>query len=68
VVVVGGGWLESKRSDQLWLSFSLALAKPKTKRQETSAIHFDTKWILILHVFVCQKKISNKLLVIKGPT
>jgi hypothetical protein len=27
VVVVGGGWLESKLSDQLWLSFSLALAK-----------------------------------------
>ena len=27
-MVVGcGGWLESKRSDQLWLSFSLALAK-----------------------------------------
>ena len=28
VPVVGGGWLESKLSDQLWLSFSLALAKP----------------------------------------
>ena len=30
VVVVGGGWwwLESKLSDQLWLSFSLAFAKP----------------------------------------
>ena len=27
-VWVGGGWLESKLSDQLWLSFSLALAKP----------------------------------------
>jgi hypothetical protein len=30
-VVVGGGgdgWLESKLSDQLWLSFSIALAKP----------------------------------------
>jgi hypothetical protein len=26
--VGGGGWLESKLSDQLWLSFSLALAKP----------------------------------------
>jgi hypothetical protein len=24
----GGGWSESKLSDQLWLSFSLALAKP----------------------------------------
>ena len=24
----GGGGLESKLSDQLWLSFSLALAKP----------------------------------------
>jgi hypothetical protein len=34
VVVVGGGgggWLESKLSDQLWLSFSLALAKPNKK-------------------------------------
>jgi hypothetical protein len=30
VVVVGGGGggLESELSDQLWLSFSLALAKP----------------------------------------
>ena len=31
VPVVGGGWwvvVESKHSDQLWLSFSLALAKP----------------------------------------
>jgi hypothetical protein len=30
---VPGGWLESKRSDQLWLSFSLALAiaKPNNK-------------------------------------
>jgi hypothetical protein len=27
----GGGWLESKHSDQLWLSFSLALAKPNKK-------------------------------------
>ena len=24
----GEGWLKSKLSDQLWLSFSLALAKP----------------------------------------
>jgi hypothetical protein len=32
VPVVGGGWVvvvvESELSDQLWLSFSLALAKP----------------------------------------
>ena len=28
MVVGGGGGLESKLSDQLWLSFSLALAKP----------------------------------------
>ena len=29
VPVVGGGWVvESEYSDQLWLSFSLALAKP----------------------------------------
>jgi hypothetical protein len=28
VVGGGGGGLESKLSDQLWLSFSLALAKP----------------------------------------
>jgi hypothetical protein len=27
-VWVVGGWLESKLSEQLWLSFSLALAKP----------------------------------------
>jgi hypothetical protein len=29
--VGGGGGLESKLSDQLWLSFSLALAKPNKK-------------------------------------
>jgi hypothetical protein len=32
MVMVGGWWwwwLESKLSDQLWLSFSLALAKPE---------------------------------------
>ena len=28
-VVGGGGWVESKFSDRLWLSLSLALAKPK---------------------------------------
>ena len=37
VVVVGGGGggggLESKLSDQLWLSFSLALAKPNNTIQ-----------------------------------
>jgi hypothetical protein len=27
-VMVVGGWLEKNLSDQLWLSFSLALAKP----------------------------------------
>ena len=32
VVVVLGGWLESEHSDRLWLSFSLALAKPNTCR------------------------------------
>jgi hypothetical protein len=26
-------WLESKLSDQLWLSFSLALAKPNKKEK-----------------------------------
>jgi hypothetical protein len=30
-----GGWLESKLSDQLWLSFSLALAKPNKKRSSS---------------------------------
>jgi hypothetical protein len=29
--MVGGGYLESKPSDQLWLSFRLALAKPNNK-------------------------------------
>jgi hypothetical protein len=29
---VGGGGLESKLSDQLWLSFSLALAKPNKNK------------------------------------
>jgi hypothetical protein len=40
VPVVGGGWVvggwvvvESKLSDQLWLSFSLALAKPNNNFQ-----------------------------------
>ena len=28
-VVGGGGWVESEFSDRLWLSLSLALAKPK---------------------------------------
>jgi hypothetical protein len=28
----GGGWLESKLSDQLWLSFSLAFAKPNNRK------------------------------------
>ena len=28
VCVVVGGWVESEFSDQLWLSFSLALVKP----------------------------------------
>ena len=32
VVVVLGGWLESEHSDRLWLSFSLALAKPNKRR------------------------------------
>ena len=27
----GGGWVESEFSDRLWLSFSLALAKPNNK-------------------------------------
>jgi hypothetical protein len=36
VVVVGGGWLESKLSDQLWLSFSLALAKPNKNKGSAS--------------------------------
>jgi hypothetical protein len=32
-VVVGGGWVvESEFSDRLWLSFSLALAKPNKRR------------------------------------
>ena len=31
VVVGGGGWVESEFSDPLWLSFSLALAKPNNK-------------------------------------
>jgi hypothetical protein len=36
VCVVGGGWwwvvvVESEFSDRLWLSFSLALAKPNNK-------------------------------------
>ena len=32
-VCVGGGWVgvESEFSDRLWLSFSLALAKPNNK-------------------------------------
>jgi hypothetical protein len=36
--VCGGGWwwLESKYSDRLWLSFSLALAKPNRSKLTTS--------------------------------
>ena len=30
-VPVVGGWLESEYSDHLWLSFSLALAKPNNR-------------------------------------
>ena len=34
LVVVGGGWwvVESEFSDRLWLSFSLALAKPNNNK------------------------------------
>ena len=31
-VVGGGGWVESEFSDPLWLSFSLALAKPNNNK------------------------------------
>ena len=38
VVVVGGWWwwVESEFSDRLWLSFSLALAKPKNQKSKTT--------------------------------
>ena len=43
VVLVGGGWVESEFSDRLWLSFSLALAKPN-KKAYSSVKDNDARW------------------------
>ena len=43
-VVGGGGWVvQGKLSDQLWLSFSLALAKPNNRGQGQQTQFTQTK-------------------------
>ena len=55
-MVVGGWWwvLESEFSDRLWLSFSLALAKPNTTR-----IGLMTHHIILYRRFVVRKLNHN---------
>ena len=41
--MVGGGWVvESEHSDQLWLSFSLALAKPNNRNESDPSANKPT--------------------------
>ena len=61
----GGGGLESKLSYQLWLSFSLALAKPKKTRAATPFFYTEnTEYKKNLHYHwilhpICQVYISR---------
>ena len=49
VPVVGGGWVvvERKHSDQLWLSFSLALAKPNNRFVQMMIYHAKQEVIFV---------------------
>ena len=66
-MVGGGGWLESEYSDRLWLSFSLALAKPNNTRKESfdleGGFRFSLKYFSLLILRLC---IDFKLLVNPG--